>query len=71
MGPVYEDEQIVDKHVERTHRNCHIEPSDRDRKSLNLLLNILKRLLRAEDDHDHKENEDRNVHKLGNDCLMF
>jgi hypothetical protein len=71
MIPVYEDEQIVDKHVERTHGYCHVEPGDRYRKSLNLLLNILKRLMGAEDDHDREENEDRNVHKLGNHSSMF
>lgn len=71
MIPVYEDEQVIDKHVERTHRYCHIEPRDRYRKSLNLLLNILNRLLGAKDDHDHEENEYRNVYKLANNGLMF
>ena len=71
MIAVYEDEQIIDKHVERTHRYCHIEPRDCYRKSLNLLLDILECFLRAKDYYDHEENEDRNVYKLANDGLMF
>ena len=70
MVSVYQDEQVIDKHVERPHRYCEIEPRDRYRKSLNLLLNILKRLLGAKDDHDHEENEDRNVYKLAKEDLM-
>jgi hypothetical protein len=71
MIPVYEDEQVINKHVKRSYWYRQVEPGDRYRKGLNLLLDILERLLRAKDYHDCQENEDRNIDKLGNHGLVF
>jgi len=71
MNPIYKNEQVIDKHVKRPYWYRHIEPSDRYWEGLNLLLDILERLLRAKDYHNRQENEDRNIDKLANHGLMF
>ena len=71
MRPIYEDEQVIKKHVRGPNWYSQVEPSNRYREGLNLLLDILECFLRAENYHDRQENEDRSVHKVGNHAPVF
>lgn len=71
MRPIYEDEQVIKKHVKRPYWYSQVEPGNRYRKGLNLLLDILECFLCAKDYHDRQENEDRSVYKLRNHGLIF
>jgi hypothetical protein len=71
MNPIYEDEQVIKKHVKRPNWYSQVEPGNRYGEGLNLLLDILECFLRAKDYHDRQENEDRSVHKLRNHGLIF